>query len=506
MRWGHVFALARMLLRFFVRRVVRTGALSAVWARGLVAVGAAALLVVTSAAAVGFLEPMAQDEEVWRLLFDTTTVSLLLWALIAFLFVKLLFMHTDGLQEFSYQLPLTNRERSLAFLLYEGSMAAVLVAVGALSVSVAGLYLVGPEMIPQIIVAVIAPTALSYLVMSVAFMAATRILARSPVRRISNVLLVLAIFGAIVAYAGQMRGTMLAISDAHLEGREPGFHWQTAVAWCAERYGFGVALLGVVGVAAVLVFLVVLLTPNQPVESSRFVQVPVPAWPGRRFGPYQWSLLRSSHTIVGVVISTAVFVYLLVTPAISPLWSLSILTFGGLYQFSATAPLRGMVRGRSSPWSIYGRLVGAQATLLTGIAVPQVALFLAVHPDQAPAVATPLLGALFGVVLTTCIGIVFPSEKDNPFSIFIGLSCAAVVLVLVALGLGVLRLPPWAMYVVVSACGAALVWYAVEGIRASESRRRHASVPAGRELRGRRRVAHPDDGHGLSVVADVRGG
>ena len=99
MRLSHAIALARMLLLFFSRRVLRAGVLRSTPIRILAVVGAVALLAIASAAAYYFLQPVAEDTAVWHLLFDAATVSLVLWAQIAFLLVKTLFLNAEGILE-----------------------------------------------------------------------------------------------------------------------------------------------------------------------------------------------------------------------------------------------------------------------------------------------------------------------------------------------------------------------------------------------------------------------
>jgi len=46
--------------------------------------------------------------------------------MVAFIFVKVLFLSSDGVLELTYQLPLTNKERSVAFLLFEAAITRVM--------------------------------------------------------------------------------------------------------------------------------------------------------------------------------------------------------------------------------------------------------------------------------------------------------------------------------------------------------------------------------------------
>jgi hypothetical protein len=118
----------------------------------------------------------------------------------------------------------------------------------------------------------------------------------------------------------------------------------------------------------------------------------------------------------------------------------------------------------------------------------------------------PLLGCLGGAVLSVCIGIVFPAEKDNPFSVFLGLAVSVVVLALVAIGVGVLRLPEPAVLACLAGASVLFIFYAVQGIRTSESRRRNAQGIVGREFRRRSSRSDSGDRSGDTALSDVLDG
>lgn len=66
----------------FRRRVLRARALKSCSVRVFVAVAAVLLLGGMCTASYLFLRPRAGEAAVWRLLFDTSTVSILLWMLV----------------------------------------------------------------------------------------------------------------------------------------------------------------------------------------------------------------------------------------------------------------------------------------------------------------------------------------------------------------------------------------------------------------------------------------
>lgn len=488
MRIGHSFVLASMLLRFFSRKVLRLGVLRSATVRVLALVTLGVLLLAGVAGGYAFFRPMVADDTQWGLLFDLSTVSVVLWAQMAFLLVKVLFLNADALLDLSFHLPLTNRERTLAFLVYEAVMAGIVATAGFISLIGAALLLRGPAVVPALLESVVLPMMLTYAVMTVAYLALGRLALALGLRRIRNVLLVLAVFAVLLAYAAQLPHLTAVVSDNYLAGRDS-FVWVTALSWLSDEIGSPLALLAGLGALLALVAVAVVLTPNEHVRHSRFVNVPT----GRRLravlSPYDLCLVRSTQTWLGVAVAGALYTALALSGLANPVWALSLLSIGGLYQFAATGPLRALVASRSSAWVVYARLVRGPVGLVVLGAVPATGLLWLTDPDQVPGAPLALAGSAAGAVVAIGIGVIFPAENDNPFSVFVGLSVTAAVMALVGVSLGILQAPPVVLGVVAVGCLALLSWYSVQGIRIDESRRRHEEVPVGRQHGGRRRPA-----------------
>jgi len=494
---------ARMLLSFFRRRVLRAGVLESMPVRVFVMVAAVLLLGVMCTAAYFFLQPLANEAAVWRLLFDTSTVSLLLWVQVAFLLVKVLFINAERMLQFSYQLPVTNRERSMAFLMYEAAMTGIIATAGLISLAVSALILLGPSAASYIVASVILPVALTYLVLSVLYQLMTRLWILLKIGRMAGILNVLFLFVVLAYYSTLMTPMIQDISGAYLDNKTE-YMWVTMVSWAWNEYSPWLTLAGVTLLSAVLTAAVFVLAPNQHLHQSRYLNLPGSVRLRGVLGPYDWCLLRSSQTVATSAMAVAVFYYLLlVQSSMNPMWGLSALSFGGLYQFTATQPLRTLPGARASAWAVYYRLIRAQLVLLSVFAVPAITITMAIYPTRLLSTGAALAACLGGSVMTTCISIVFPAEKDNPFSVFVGLSVVIIVLGLSMIGLGLLRLPLWAVTACLVGAAIAFVWYAVQGIRTSESRIRNAQGTVGREGRHRVRVAHTDHGSGDAALSHV---
>lgn len=494
MRLLQALTVSRMLLTFFGRRVLSVGALRHPAVRVAVLGCAIVLLVSLTLVARQFLAPFAEDPAVWTLLFRTSTVSLVLWVMVAFLFVKVLFLGSAGVIELTFQLPLTNKERAVGFLVFEAVLTLGLALATAVPVMASALLLVGPSAAGQLLTATFAPIVIAYLALSLCHAAATRLLAAMRTRPVADLLALMGVFGLVVLYSSQMTATIQQVADPDNEA----FTWPTAISWLAERTGLIVALTAVAVLGAVLLIAAVGVMPNRHVATAKYLGIRLPRRVAALLTPYDWCLLRSQHTFTGGVVGVALYIYLFTQTQLNPMWSLCTLTIGGLYLFSATAPLRHLTGQRQPAWRIYLLTLRPQLLLIGALGVP--ATLLAVVAGRADGLVTVLLGALISAALTTCIGIIVPTEKDNPLAAFVGLSIAAVVLTLIALGLGMLQLPVPAGLLGATAL---FVVYAIEGVRHDEKRRRHEEGNAGDQLGRRRRAADPGGRRPLAAVPDV---
>lgn len=489
MRLGHALVLTRLLSIFFVRKVLSVGALRARSVRVLLGSGAVLLAVLCTGAAYAFLKPVSADRGVWQLVLETSTVSALLWTQCAFLFVKILFLNSEKLLELSFSMPLTGRERAVGLLAYEAGMVLIVASTGFFSVSAAAILALGPGALIPLLQTIVVPVLLTYAVLSLVHVLVLRLLERTRVRRVASLTSIVVVFVVLLLYARQLGPLVSGASRRYLQA-DASFSVLTATTWVSRHWG-PLALVAIAGAVVVaLVAAVLALTPQQYVRSSRYLRV----WPGAAsrtpLTPYDRCLLGSSQTWLAGLAAIGVFFALCLRPAVNPLWAASLLPMGGLYLFAATEPLRAAGWDRSTPLRVFARLLRAQLLLVAGGVVPGLLVVAALLPAALSGAGAAVGGSLFAAVLATFIGVMFPAEHDNPFSIFIGLSSTAMVGFVVAAAMGILRLDPAVLAAAIGLLTAAIAAYTVIGIRLNEERRRHEKVVAGPQQRGGRLAAH----------------
>ncbi|MGL5861662.1 MAG: hypothetical protein ACRCY9_10455 [Phycicoccus sp.] len=202
-----------MLLTFVVRRVLRAGVLRSRAVRWVAGAAAVAVLLTLVAAGHLFFRDQGLDQATWRLLLDIATVSLLFWVGGAVIFVKVLFLNSGSMMEFTFHLPVTARERAVALLVYEATVAAVVVAVGALSLSVNAVLVGGVGLVDDLLTATVLPCLVLFLVLNISALALERLLRAARAGAVAQILTVVVLFVGMLLYSGSMTGTIGHLSE-----------------------------------------------------------------------------------------------------------------------------------------------------------------------------------------------------------------------------------------------------------------------------------------------------
>lgn len=477
MRLSHSAILARMLLMYFGRRIFKVGALRSSSARLLSVTSVLLLIVAFIGAAYVFLESLSMTETSWDILLATSTITVVLWVQAIFLLIKTLFLNGQGVLALSFQMPLTNRERATSFLLCESVMAFALTSIMSSGIIGASILIRGVGVIPRLLISVMLPAVLTYLIISVLYQILARAVSALGAKRLEGPLLIMAMFALLLMYVTQVGSLTSDVADAYLNDPDR-LVWPCILEWTSVNLGFGVTAVLFMIAAGVLSALVLGLMPNQHVRTAQYLNVNAGLF-HNLLGSYDLALIRSSQTWLASVIAAAAFIGLSMRPPVNPLWGLMVLSIGGFYHYAATLPLRMMVGGAHSPWRVYGLLVRAQLVVYTLFLIPALAVNALLDIDLLYGSYIPISGYFGSVAVALWVGVAFPSDRDNPFSILVGLVVSVAAISVVALSITFLNLPPALSIACAILIALALVWYAVELIRKHEEERRYEKIDIG---------------------------
>jgi hypothetical protein len=477
MRIGCAVRTALLLLTYFTRQAGSRGALRTRPVRILAALGVAIFLVAATGVCYEFLRPYAQDARVWRLVFCLATYSAILWVMAAYLFVKVLLLNAEGMVLLTLHLPITSRERSVSFLIYEAFMVMIVSTFGFAALAAAAVLLVGPLALPQVLASVIVPALTAYLVMSIGYEVMERFLVWARLHRVKDHLLILVMFAAIVAYSLQMARLTAGASAAY---------WDEAAA--PSVFNFAGRLLDSGGIAELLVWsglllaplswTAVRLAPRSHVRPSRFLPISLGRRASSAIGPYLAFVARSTQTALSATVSIVLFAFLMLRTPLNPVWAVGIMSMIGLYHYANTVTVQRLQPG-SGPGTVYARLLASQVIMMAPFLVAGSAITLLSGKSTPSGTAVAILGCLGALLTSSLVGIVFPAHEDNPLSTLIGLLVLSSLFGLGGLAASILEVPTGLLMVAMAAISFFFVWFGVRGISADITRRRYEEVAVG---------------------------
>lgn len=466
--------LAGFLFLFLVRRILRQGVLRSLLFRWTLGLTMLVAFVAFCAFGVVTIRQLIDDAALLSPLLRVAGVSVPLWVLAIFTVVRVMFMKSSDLVELTYCFPLTNRARTLGFMLFE----ALLVGIGVslmLAALIAGTISIGGlGILDDVVTCLIMPTVVTYLLASVYHLALERLLMRFRLARLRAFLVPLVLAATLVALYVAVSAQSEPVLFAAAGQGDDYFAIQLVFADIATTHGPMIATAAWLAAVALLVVAVCATAPRQFDPTRRFALVPR-LLGDTEFGAYFAAHARAIETITVSGIVLAGSYALFVADIRLPPFLLIAVTIQAVYAYVATEPLRACGPPRHSPIRRYLLLLGPQLAMLLLIAIPTGVLS-ALTGSRWDEILLVVGFCASNLVILTLAGIAFPPEKGNPFSVVVGVAVAALVTGTLAIGTNLLGLPAWfniATIVLLTLAAAAL---SLTGMQKIERTERHEVV------------------------------
>ena len=509
MRYMNVLLLFRFYCTFIARRVLTRRVLASGWARaGFVAVGLATLGILTLAA-YAFLRSHAHERGVMHLLLNLASLSAVLWVLIAFMFTKILFLKSERMLSLTFQLPVTGRERALALLLFEAVTVCAIVAVLFTSSIIPVLVLYGFSAVAPTLWALVFPVLSAYVLLNSGYMAMMRVLSTIRLERSRTLILLVVVALMSALYYGRVVEDTIAIANAYGSGA-PVWSPPLAFTYLADVHGWyaSVALFVVVFVAGAALSVALTAPSYVPSQSN----VPIPLGPLVRIpgiGPQIALHIRSSEWILAAILSLVLGSVLISTSLAPAPLACGLLVLNGIGSYAFVHKCS-WIRPHSVRRSLlvqYGSLIGAQLFALLPI-VMILAVASLVAGAELRSTSFAAVGVLAGLIAMNAVGILFPPERDNPFSMTVGLAVFLAFSVLGILGVAALDLSGGVLALFSVVTLAFIVSISIVGMSINDQRSRYEESNPANRVRNRvsNRDSRYDSGRNLVRHVQYNGG
>lgn len=447
--------------------------------RGLLATRAAriiALAVVICAFAgycalsVAVLKEMFGGSEFVEPILISASLSTLFWLAVAYTIIRVLFLKADELLELSYSLPVTNKERTLAFALFEACIILLTLCTAFGGLGVASLIIAGPGAAGTLMTGIVMPAITLYLLVSVGYLLLERVLLATGLSRLRGIV-VPAILGVGLAVAFRIVSEQSeAFLASYMAERQ---YWAPQLGYLrlAEIAGPIAATAAFLAFCGALVCAAFAAAPRRYVAMKRHFRVLPARLASSRFGAHVLVIVRSFETSVAVVLSSLITVLLFINGFDGPPYAILLVTFQGVYAYANSEPLRRTAAVGSRPLTEYACLIGGQVTLLALVAVPASALTASVGVSPGATLSVFGLGVA-NICVTTLAGIAFPPERGNPFSVVVGLVLTVLVIGIIMLAINLFGFPPAITVVSVLLLSMVTAAYSIYGISRVDHKRR----------------------------------
>lgn len=465
---------ARFLAVFLIRRIARRGVLRTPAARWGLAAALLAAFIGFCAFGVVTLRQLIADPALLSPLLRVVGTSTPLWVLTIFTVVRVMFMKSSDLVELTYSFPVTNRARTLGFMLFETLIVGtgVSVTLGALitgTISIGGIGVLG-----EVITCLVMPTTVAYLLANVFYLGIERLLMRLRLARLRAFLVPVILATVIVAVSWGVSMQSEPVLFAAAGTGDDYFAVQLVFADIAAAHGPIVATAAWLLAVAVLIVAACAIAPRQFDPTRRFTALP------RLFGPSEFGAYVSAHlraietiTVCGIAVAGS-YALFIAQIRLAPLLLIAV-TIQAVYAFVSTEPLRASGPRRHPPAMRYLLLLAPQMLALALVAVPTSVLSALTGTTWDEIIAVVGFG-VSNVVVLTLAGITFPPEKGNRFSVIAGVVIAGLVTGTIMLGTNLLGLPAWFNATVMTLLTLTSAALSINGMRTIERTARHAVV------------------------------
>ena len=357
------------------------------------------------------------NKNVGRAVIDIYGVNSILSVLLIYVIVKTLFSRAGALYEMTYNFPMSGKERSLAFVIFE--IAALIIFIFfAIGSSIIPLLLVyGQDVVRRGVTSILLPMVVVYAAMLLLNSVISRVLQIIRLENLSIVFHNSILLAIVFWYNSNLFNSLQITLREGVEGKPPTF--PTLI---FSRIDIQAGALGVISLFFILLLLLFIfifsVAPSMYVSSNENIKTPIPSM-GYRVMPYIAQYYRNIDTWLGFIGTVFIYVVLANSQIFNPLVSIEPVAFLGVYAYSATRTIRLFNTWERRGWVLYVYMLIPQLIFILTLSFPAF-IYDFLSEDRMDGIYV-IVSLIITLLITNFIGILFPPEKNNPFSVIVGM-------------------------------------------------------------------------------------
>lgn len=417
----NVLDLCGVIITFFKRKVMGLGVLRYRIFRILFLILLLSMVGGMTVLTCQLWESTGSTVEQTTIVLDVYALTGMMWTFCCFLFIKILFLKTPSFLSFACQFPVTKRETRAALLVFELLIALMVILVVSAPVVLSLLYQYGLSFFQRILYNILFMSTTFYLILDVIYVLMEYILQRFRITKLRGVvMLCIHTVLLIICYVWGFNQVTESLLWGYAEnaGTSPILMF----AFLSEKFGVLVAivayLVGVGLLAAVIL--------SVPVETENYTNqyLKLGKKSAGRIGmlpSYIRCVTRDVDSYNYIILAYFIFALVTMMGDKNSLYAIVILSLNGMYLYVHTEGVRFLqLQKRYSVIRDYCSLLAAQVFHAVLVSLPMTAVYLLVFGNF-KGCFTVYMVVCFSNVTMICVGILFPTKKDNPFSAILGI-------------------------------------------------------------------------------------
>lgn len=417
----NVLDLCGVIITFFRRKVMGLGVLRYRMFRILFLLLLLSVIGVMTVLACQLWESTGSTVEQTTIVLDVYALTGMMWTFCCFLFIKILFLKTPSFLSFTCQFPVTKREIRAALLVFELLIALMVILVVSAPIVLSLLYQYGLSFFQRILYNILFMSTTLYLILDFIYVLMEYILQRFRITKLRGVvMLCIHTVLLIICYVWGFNQVTESLLWGYVEnaGTSPILMF----AFLSEKFGVLAAVVAyILGVVMQTIMII-----SVPVETeghtNRYLKLGKKSANHMGMLPsYIRCVSRDVDSYNYIILAYFIFALFTMVGDKNSIYAVVILSLNGMYLYFHTEGVRFLqLQKHYSVIQDYCSLLAAQVFHVVVFSLPTMAVYLLVFRDLMECFIV-CMTMCFSSVVMICVGILFPTKKDNPFSAILGI-------------------------------------------------------------------------------------
>ncbi|WP_343085111.1 hypothetical protein [Blautia producta] len=431
MKYNHIKEVFLLLLIFFKRKVLSYGILKSKFVKIMILSLVLLYLGGFAFLTFKFFENVDSSVKQSSIVLDIFSLTIALWTVVGFIFMKMLFIKKRNFLNFLVTLPVLQREIKLATLLFEIVMVLIGIQFIATGVSIALVLRHGIGFLPRIICNIYFQSTFIYLVLEAVYSLISWFIDWLGIYKIKILILISFLsIGCILVYTRIYSDLVDKLLFDYIDNKTTSII--VPFAFLLDKSGLGITFLIFLLITLVVVCVICFIPDNQNDYMANYLKF-ISIKKISLQQSYSANCLRNTDNINYIILALLIYIVLMFNKTQYAYCSFLILGVNSIYFYIQTNEIRLLyLQKEYNIFKDYIILLYSQIKYITAVSLPFVLINNILHFDIKGILLFYLI-LLSGTILFLMVGILFPPKYENPFSVILGMFVTLMVLVAIFL-------------------------------------------------------------------------